>query len=875
MPTSSTGTNFKWWKRAVLATLLALPIWCYQSYSEASMLDASLDHVTDSGSLESRTHSLILSDKPNLAMVGHELAEIDHIFGELRQLYPVEAAATQAVWKPFYASWRQRPRPLDILDAEPVAQQFGLFNDALEQKAEDRVTRLRLLDFCGFLLLVGGLVAVVRLLGRLLRASEALEQRERRFRSYMEHSPALAFMKDAEGRMLYVNPKFCQRFGRPEEHFLGRSDAELWSESAARRLRDQDLGVLRSGQPLRIPDLMLPVGGVETHWNIAKFPLVDEDGQWCLGSMAVETTEQKRLEAELERLSEAKRNFLSMLRDELRVPLNAMVGVASRLQDAVLTSEQAADAASLVASGRSMLRLVNGVLGKSASESGLLALEMVAVPVESVALECLAPHVLPAAQKGLELILDVPPDLPDVLGDPLRLSQVLSALLDNALRCTRRGEVELKISCLALSNVGARLHFEVRDTGVGIAQEKQPGLLPPLAGFHESGSRQPAGGLGVAQSLVHSMGGSLKLKSRPGQGSSFSFAVEFPLARAALAVRLSWAPRVLLIESNPRNAELLAARLRALGAVCEAGEELKSGYDLVIVGVAPGGEEAWHEHLEAAALSCPVVAWTLGDRRPDACRLGFTATLEKPLSNSALLALFQHAKAPSGEPANEGGAEADGGELSDARLLSVCCSSGAVIGCESVTPEGVLEKLKKEVYDVLLLPDDEQAALGLSLGVGALPAGRRPVLLWVSEQPSDLLEGISETCTPGNLSASLARLLPSDFSHSKLRELRGRNPDAGFLGALRDMARNDLSRLGKQLLAEPPQSEKSKRLAQALASAASTVGARKVERMAQALASGEDVSMGRLEGLLERALEQLPGLLRADARPRGVNSPAA
>jgi len=282
-----------------------------------------------------------------------------------------------------------------------------------------------------------------------------------------------------------------------------------------------------------------------------------------------------------EAASRAKSDFLATMSHEMRTPLNGILGLIDLLADTALNPGQRADVTQLRECADALLAVINDVLDLSKIEAGRLVLEAVPFDVRdcvSLALRTLAPR---AQQKGLELRWEPAPGLPaGVVGDPLRLRQVLLNLAANAIKFTPAGRVTVRAGA-TLAGRDCLLHFQVEDTGIGIAPAQQESIFQPFSQADSSTSRRYGGsglGLTISRRLVTAMGGRLWVTSTLGQGSTFHCTVRLPTAavpaapaRPTPAGRRA-ALRILLVEDNPVNQRLAARLLEKEGhAVTVAG----------------------------------------------------------------------------------------------------------------------------------------------------------------------------------------------------------------------------------------------------------------------------------------------------------------
>jgi two-component system, sensor histidine kinase and response regulator len=409
----------------------------------------------------------------------------------------------------------------------------------------------------------------------LRRSSEALGRERERLQGILDASPVgVTITTDNIAR--FTNPRaeemFALRVGSsvPDLYVYPEQRSALLDELGRKGIV-RDFGVQFRGANGEIRDCLSTLMHMEF------------EGQQGLLGWIVDVTELTKIQTALseakaaaEDATKAKAEFLANMSHEIRTPMNAVIGLAHLCLRTDLTAKQRDYVGKIHNAGTSLLSIINDILDFSKIEAGRLDIENVTFELDSV-MDNISTVVAQKIQdKGLELLFHASSDIPHVLlGDPLRLGQVLINLLGNAVKFTERGEIRLISELLERTGDKVKLRFSVKDTGIGMTKEQASRLFQAFSQADTSTSRKYGGtglGLAISKRLVELMGGSIWVVSEPDSGSTFSFTGWFGLseatARKVVPTRLG-SLKVLVADDNAAAREVLQEHLRSIGAEIE------------------------------------------------------------------------------------------------------------------------------------------------------------------------------------------------------------------------------------------------------------------------------------------------------------------
>ncbi len=387
--------------------------------------------------------------------------------------------------------------------------------------------------------------------------------------------------------------------------------------------------------------------------------------------LSAEVAHRRQAEAELrsakeraEGANQAKSDFLATMSHEIRTPMNGILGMLDLLNTASLTAAQREQVETAARSADSLLRILNDILDFSKIESGRLDYESIPFRPAAVGEDIVALMQPRAAAKSLELKFTADePSRTRVLGDPMRVRQVLLNLVGNAVKFSEHGDISLQMTGDTATAGTLRLTVRVRDHGIGMNEETRVHLFEPFKQADSSMSRKYGGsglGLAISQRLVQGMGGVITVQSNPGEGSLFEFTLSLPVAKGRetalpFATNAPWPrhvdARILVVEDDVVNQRVITLMLQRLGLQCHVVPDGQAGlnaieagqWDLVLMDCQLPGidglETTRRARLMAAGRDLPIVALTANARPEDraAClAAGMADFITKPVRTETL-----------------------------------------------------------------------------------------------------------------------------------------------------------------------------------------------------------------------------------------------
>lgn len=515
-----------------------------------------------------------------------------------------------------------------------------------------------------------------------VKAQNEIEKQQQFISQIIENSPNIIYVINEQLQVVLHNKTFSHYYLCNEPETTALEVARLAKGETDIFLGDwESLMELKDGEMIRLEGSMPGTNCTNdsvSWFNVIKKCFTDKKGKKYILGIGMDITGRYQVETDLiaanemvERSLKVKDQFISNMSHEIRTPLNAVIGFTDLLYNTNLDKEQTEYVDIIQSASENLLGLINNILDLSKIESGNLSLENVPVDVKQIvsdAVKILEPKI---KEKGIQLRCNIAANIPGkVMGDQLRLSQILFNLIGNAIKFTDKGFVE--ISCKVVNgpdNNKEYISFYVKDTGIGVALEKQEAIFERFTQATSDTERLYGGtglGLNIAKGIVDMYGGTLKMESTPGKGTTFHFILTFSKYNAAdniapdihkqkpVPVSPDKQVHVLLAEDNAINAMLAKQVLETAGYTvthvlngAQAVEAVqKQAFDVVLMDIQMpvlNGIAATEKirALEGPVAKIPVVAMTahsLYGEMQNCYKAGMTGYVSKPFKKESLFA---------------------------------------------------------------------------------------------------------------------------------------------------------------------------------------------------------------------------------------------
>lgn len=476
-------------------------------------------------------------------------------------------------------------------------------------------------------------------------------------------NPNPTYVKNVQGKYILANDAYANLHGLTVDELLTKG-AGVYDYSYER-----DLELLKKNEELSIEEFYKLKDGGKIWFRTTKKPFVQADGTRYLLSVSSDITLLKSAVQAAEESARATENFLASISNEIRTPINAIIGIARLMKKSLLNKDQEGYLDTIASIADNLLEIPNDLLDIAKLESGEVKLISIPFEISSVIDDTVRALAYKTQEQSISIKYIAPPEkIPVVEGDPFRLSQVLVNLMNNAIKYIRQGEITVTVEGVDISGDVLNIVCCVKDTGAGSSADKFQKVYETQDKEQSSITRLYGGtglGLSISKKLLELQGGRLRLENKPGQGNCFYFDIPYTLSKDINSINKEEPHiqtgqleglKILIAEDNPFNEVLLTSQLQSWKvnidtaydgeqALAKANEQK---YDLILMDIQMpklNGIEATYRirNKQGPNNHTPIIAFTANLQQIDVERYkyyGFTECLLKPYHESKLLLLI-------------------------------------------------------------------------------------------------------------------------------------------------------------------------------------------------------------------------------------------
>ncbi|MEQ1798443.1 MAG: PAS domain S-box protein [Lacibacter sp.] len=573
---------------------------------------------------------------------------------------------------------------LILIDPRFKDQVIGFYKEQLKQNQLHVINRFRIVTKTGMtkwveqssILIyennqVSGFQCTVKDINDTVLLEEANTDQYFKLQSILDFSPSIAYIKDLEGRYILVNREFKKFCNLPKEMIIGKTDFDLTDERSARKYKGTDDKVIQLKEVVEYEEILKMEAGVFIH-IIKKFPLYDKsNNMYGIGCITTDITEiaefRRRLRDDRNKAESSEKMqelFLASMSHEIRTPMNAILGMIREMKKTNLSIDQQKLIDIMHSSSDHLLVIINDILDVSKIQAGKLEIEKTGFDLREVTKNCMQ-IISHRVNENVSLNLKVDEGIAQsVKGDPYRIKQVLLNLLSNAAKFTEQGFIELKCNLLKQEANMQQVQLVVSDTGKGMDEQYLEKIFDKFSQEESSVTRKHGGtGLGmfITKNLVELMGGSIKLISKKGEGSSFEIIIPVEISTAVITdfgkkeiVYDSGSlknVKILLVDDNEINRLIAATCLNYYSPeIDEASNGLEAieaitnnDYDVILMDIQMpelDGYSATKIIREKYKLNVPIIALTasaLSGEIKKGMQFGMNDYITKPFDEAELI----------------------------------------------------------------------------------------------------------------------------------------------------------------------------------------------------------------------------------------------
>lgn len=506
---------------------------------------------------------------------------------------------------------------------------------------------------------------------KIAKINEKLEDETSKLRAIIDSSPNAILIKDLKGVYTDCNNKFLEYVGIKKEDLIGKTDYDIFGNPDEINEILKNEKTVKETQKIATSEICYEnKDGSKIYIEKQIIPLFNDNKELTgLLINALNITKQKqeqeilqKAKEEAEKATVIKSNFLANMSHEIRTPLNGVLGFIQLLKDTNPTEEQEEFISDAQKSSELLLDIINDILDFSKIEADKLKIDNVSFDIRSLVEDATVMATSNAHKRGLEVNSLICSDVPQkVFGDPGRVKQILNNLISNSIKFTHEGEVVIFVKTIKQDNDCATVLFEVKDTGIGIAEEHQKLIFEEFTQADASMTRKYGGtglGLAICKKLLDMMGGDIKLKSKLNKGSTFTFTIPFKIDKNLdqeinVSLNVLNGAQVLVVDDSPTDLKIFRYYLNEINCITleahsqqEAMDILKHNNNIAAVLIdyklENEGEEELSQLIKGSSdiKDVPLILYTALAKRGDssaAKEKGFKGYITKPIKKHELI----------------------------------------------------------------------------------------------------------------------------------------------------------------------------------------------------------------------------------------------
>lgn len=513
---------------------------------------------------------------------------------------------------------------------------------------------------------------MVRDIDKEKRNEDQVQYLQERLEAILDYMPSMMFVKDMPGRYLLVNNRFSEMMNVAKKDIIGKTDKELPFEWV-HKYSSLDEEVMATNTRVKLEDTIYR-NGKEYHFLITKFPLRNADNEMIgICGIGQDFTEKANYIAAVEEANKrgkeaiaAQEMFLANMSHEIRTPMNGIIGMTNLLMKNQLTPKQLNYVTAIRSSAIRLMSIISEVLDFSKIKAGKLNIQEEVFDIHEVVANTLLPLKLQAEDKGLTFITQVDKNIPQhLVGDDVRLTQILTNLVENAIKFTSKGSITVKISLAPKQTTENQVNiaFTIIDTGIGIEPEKHELIFKSFSQTHASNSRKYGGaglGLAITKELIGLLNGSIKVESSLNAGATFHLELPFQVSaentvaeetdRLAKTDAPLIGKNILIVEDDDINQQVAFQTLHDAGARADVVQNGKTAlqildykkYDCIIMDIQMPEMDGYEttRQIRNKNINTYIIAMTasaLKDEKARCLQAGMNDYVSKPFEPADLV----------------------------------------------------------------------------------------------------------------------------------------------------------------------------------------------------------------------------------------------